>query len=127
MESTFWHERWALKQIAFHQNEIHPFLRAFWPEVRAASPDSAVFVPLCGKTRDIWWLLESGYRVVGVELSRMAVKAQSAMRLLAISTSSHRKTLMPLPFSPLPPAVPGFGICWSAPNPRGRWSSASCV
>jgi thiopurine S-methyltransferase len=35
---------------------------------------SRVFVPLCGKTRDILWLLESGYRVVGVELSRMAVE-----------------------------------------------------
>ncbi len=31
-------------------------------------------MPLCGKTRDIWWLLESGYRVVGAELSRVAVE-----------------------------------------------------
>ena len=32
-----------------------------------------VFVPLCGKTRDIGWLLARGYRVAGAELSRLAV------------------------------------------------------
>lgn len=32
-----------------------------------------VFVPLCGKTRDIGWLLSQGYRVVGAELSQLAV------------------------------------------------------
>lgn len=73
MESTFWHERWALKQIAFHQNEIHPFLQKFWPEVTLANADSAVFVPLCGKTRDMGWLREQGHAVVGVELSPVAV------------------------------------------------------
>src|SRR5690606_29626185 len=38
-----------------------------------------------------------------VELSRTAVKAQSAIRLSATMTSSARKILMPLPFCPLPP------------------------
>lgn len=27
-----------------------------------------IFLPLCGKTLDIGWLLERGYRVVGAEL-----------------------------------------------------------
>jgi thiopurine S-methyltransferase len=35
---------------------------------------NCVFVPLCGKTRDIAWLLEQGYRVVGSELNEKAVK-----------------------------------------------------
>ena len=35
---------------------------------------SCVFVPLCGKTRDIAWLLSQGHRVVGVELSKLAVE-----------------------------------------------------
>jgi thiopurine S-methyltransferase len=35
---------------------------------------SRIFVPLCGKTLDIRWLLSSGQRVVGSELSEIAVK-----------------------------------------------------
>jgi thiopurine S-methyltransferase len=33
-----------------------------------------VFVPLCGKTLDISWLLSEGYRVTGVELSQTAIE-----------------------------------------------------
>ena len=33
-----------------------------------------VFLPLCGKTLDIGWLLSHDYRVVGAELSEVAVK-----------------------------------------------------
>jgi thiopurine S-methyltransferase len=33
-----------------------------------------VFLPLCGKTLDIHWLLSNGYRVAGSELSDVAVK-----------------------------------------------------
>lgn len=31
-------------------------------------------MPLCGKTLDIHWLLANGYRVVGAELSKLAVR-----------------------------------------------------
>lgn len=36
--------------------------------------NSRIFVPLCGKTRDIAGLLSQGHRVVGVELSKLAVE-----------------------------------------------------
>ncbi|MBB5720938.1 thiopurine S-methyltransferase [Loktanella ponticola] len=36
--------------------------------------DARVFVPLCGKSRDIAWLLARGCRVVGIELSEIAVQ-----------------------------------------------------
>ena len=32
-------------------------------------------MPLCGKSKDIVWLLEAGYEVVGIELSDVAAKA----------------------------------------------------
>jgi len=35
---------------------------------------SRVFVPLCGKTRDIAWLLLQGCNVAGIELSELAVQ-----------------------------------------------------
>ncbi|MBB1381309.1 thiopurine S-methyltransferase, partial [Shewanella sp. SR41-2] len=26
MEPSFWHEKWQLQQIGFHQNQVNPFL-----------------------------------------------------------------------------------------------------
>lgn len=34
-----------------------------------------IFLPLCGKTLDIAWLLAQGYKVTGAELSEIAVEA----------------------------------------------------
>jgi len=36
--------------------------------------ETNVFVPLCGKSLDMIWLAEQGYRVIGVELSPIAVR-----------------------------------------------------
>jgi thiopurine S-methyltransferase len=35
---------------------------------------SRIFLPLCGKTLDIAWLLDAGYQVAGAELSEVAVE-----------------------------------------------------
>lgn len=35
---------------------------------------SRVFLPLCGKTLDIAWLLAQGYKLVGAELAEMAIQ-----------------------------------------------------
>ncbi|HMW50136.1 MAG TPA: thiopurine S-methyltransferase, partial [Cellvibrionaceae bacterium] len=37
-------------------------------------PGGRIFLPLCGKTRDIAWLLSQGYKVVGAELSALAIE-----------------------------------------------------
>ncbi len=72
MEPGFWHERWQKGEIGFHLSEVNPRLRAFWPRL-GVSPHATVFVPLCGKSLDMIWLREQGHRVVGVELSPIAV------------------------------------------------------
>jgi thiopurine S-methyltransferase len=74
MDPEFWHARWANNQIGFHQDDINPYLRHFWP-VLGLRPKARVFVPLCGKSRDLLWLREQGFDVVGVELSHLAVQA----------------------------------------------------
>lgn len=74
MEPAFWHERWQANEIGFHQNEIHVYLQDFWPRLELHGAER-VFVPLCGKSNDILWLLEQGHPVVGVELSSVAVEA----------------------------------------------------
>lgn len=74
MEKDFWLERWEREDIGFHQNEINPYLRQYWQELHLAH-GSAVFVPLCGKSRDMLWLRGQGHSVLGVELSAVAVQA----------------------------------------------------
>lgn len=73
MDSAFWLERWEKKQIGFHQQTINPYLEAHWPELRAPR-GSVVFVPMCGKSRDMHWLRDQGHAVIGVELARIAVQ-----------------------------------------------------
>jgi thiopurine S-methyltransferase len=69
----FWHERWQTGQIGFHQSAVHPLLERWWPTlgVRAGA---RVYVPLCGKSLDMAWLAQRGHRVVGSELSPIAVR-----------------------------------------------------
>ncbi len=73
MDAAFWHQRWADHQIGFHQSMPTPQLPAFWPSL--AVPEGArVFVPLAGKSLDMLWFAARGYRVLGVELSQLAVE-----------------------------------------------------
>jgi thiopurine S-methyltransferase len=74
MEPQFWHERWQQDQIGFHQGEINPYLKQYLPGLELAA-GSRIFVPLCGKSRDLLWLAEQGLEVIGVELSPIAVEA----------------------------------------------------
>lgn len=72
MEARFWHQKWEQGDIGFHKNEINPFLIEFFEALNTAK-GSRIFLPLCGKTRDIGWLLANGYRVIGAELSELAI------------------------------------------------------
>jgi thiopurine S-methyltransferase len=74
VNADFWLQKWQRGDIGFHEKAVHPFLDAHVDELRLA-PGSRILLPLCGKTLDIHWLLKRGYRVVGVELSPLAVKA----------------------------------------------------
>lgn len=74
MQSEFWLERWRNQQIGFHQDRINPHLETHWPAL-GVEAGARVFVPLCGKSRDMLWLAAQGYRVTGIELSPLAVEA----------------------------------------------------
>lgn len=73
MEPDFWLERWREGRIGFHQDAVTPMLERHWDAVGAPA-GSRVFVPLCGKSLDMAWLAARGHRVLGVELSRLAVE-----------------------------------------------------
>ncbi len=74
MESQFWLERWQNNEIGFHQSDINAHLRDYWEHLRVPA-GSLVFVPLCGRTRDMVWLRAGGYRILGAELSPIAVSS----------------------------------------------------
>lgn len=74
MELSFWHERWERTEIGFHQQEINVHLQHFW-SLLGLRPGQRIFVPLCGKSRDLLWLAGEGYPVTGVEISPIAVEA----------------------------------------------------
>lgn len=73
MDPQFWHERWQLNEIGFHQNQAHAWLMDFWPGLNLQS--GTVLVPLCGKSLDMVWLRQQGHQVLGVELSPLAVSS----------------------------------------------------
>ena len=73
MEHDFWHDRWQSGRIGFHESEPNPLLVRHFPTLSLAN-DARIFVPLCGKTLDIGWLLSKGYRVAGAELSELAIQ-----------------------------------------------------
>lgn len=72
MEHAFWHKKWEKGEIGFHKTGTHPLLAAHFGAL-ALEKGARVFVPLCGKTLDILWFRQQGYRVVAVELSALAV------------------------------------------------------
>lgn len=73
MQPEFWHERWQRGEIGFHRDSVHPWLVSCWPRLDCA-PGDTVFVPLCGKTRDIGFFLDQGCRVIANELSPLAIE-----------------------------------------------------
>lgn len=73
MEASFWHRKWEKGEIAFHEGEANRFLTEHFGKLHLAQ-GARIFLPLCGKTRDIAWLLSRGCRVKGAELSALAVK-----------------------------------------------------
>jgi thiopurine S-methyltransferase len=74
LQPDFWHKRWQIGQIGFHQSAVDRHLKRHWPDLGLAS-GSRVFVPLCGKTLDLLWLQERHQSVTGVELSAVALES----------------------------------------------------
>lgn len=73
MDSDFWLRRWENKETAWHESKPNPVLVTHVHQL-ALAKGRRMFLPLCGKTLDISWLLSRGYRVSGAELSQLAVE-----------------------------------------------------
>lgn len=73
MNNEEWQKSWREGQIGFHERSPHPLLITYLPELKLTLGDT-IFVPLCGASIDMNYLLEQGYRVVGCELSNIACR-----------------------------------------------------
>lgn len=73
MEAQFWHERWEKDELGFDQAAPNALMAAQF-QALGLGKGARVFVPLCGKTIDIKWLLDQGMQVAGAELSEIAVR-----------------------------------------------------
>lgn len=88
MEAAFWHQKWSSNDIAFHGKEAHPLLVQYF-QTLGLSRGARVFLPLCGKTLDIPWMLSRGFRAAGAELSRLAVEQLFDELRLKPEVTSH--------------------------------------
>jgi thiopurine S-methyltransferase len=71
MDIRYWLERWAADNLKCQRADYQPGLVHHFP----ADPPGTVFVPLCGKTLDMIWLRDKGWKVIGVEASPIPCRA----------------------------------------------------
>jgi len=74
VDPEFWHQRWSAGNTPWQQPAPNARLSAHF-DALALAPDAEVLVPMCGRALDMRWLLEHRFRVLGVELSPIAVHA----------------------------------------------------
>jgi thiopurine S-methyltransferase len=75
MDHEFWRQRWRDGQLRFHQAQTNAYLARFLPLLTDGLLRPRVFVPLCGKSRDMTFLAGEGCEVTGVELVEDALRA----------------------------------------------------
>lgn len=73
MEISYWKSRWKKQHTGWHMEEVYPHLKKYLDRLALVRGDT-LLVPLCGKSRDLVWLAEQGFRVIGVEVSDVAVE-----------------------------------------------------
>ena len=67
-----WLERWRKGTTGWHRSDINPQLIENINQLVEARFQK-IFVPLCGASLDMKYLIDQGFHVVGVELSSLAI------------------------------------------------------
>ena len=70
---TDWISRWESNRIGWHAEQVNRHLKKYLDRFELSFGES-VFVPLCGKTNDMQFLLEKNIKVIGVEMSNIAIE-----------------------------------------------------
>ncbi|XP_071848530.1 probable thiopurine S-methyltransferase isoform X2 [Apostichopus japonicus] len=69
-----WVNLWAKGLIGFHFKIVHPVIKEFHSWLLDGKTNQRIFLPLCGKSRDMPWLAEQGHQVVGLDCVEKAAK-----------------------------------------------------
>lgn len=73
MDKEYWLNKWQKNDIPFHEENVTSGLVLFFNTLGLSDVDT-VFVPLCGKSRDVEWLASQGLHVIGIEASPIACR-----------------------------------------------------
>ncbi|MBX2886005.1 MAG: thiopurine S-methyltransferase [Granulosicoccus sp.] len=73
MEHEFWHNAWEQGKTGWRQRRQNTRMQRHWPGLELPA-GSTVLVPLCGDTPDMLWLRDAGFKVVGCDLSAVALR-----------------------------------------------------
>lgn len=73
MEAEFWRQKWREDRQGWRQAQTNPMLVRHVAAL-GLTEGARIFVPLCGDSVDVQWLLDQGFRVVGAELVEGAVR-----------------------------------------------------
>ncbi|WHZ18656.1 MAG: Thiopurine S-methyltransferase [Rhodanobacteraceae bacterium] len=87
MKAEYWLQRWREGRTGWHRDEVMPLLVQHWPALDVPR-GTRVLVPLCGKSLDMPWLASQGLRVLGVDVSPIAVESFLAENHLHARTSA---------------------------------------
>lgn len=87
MKHEFWHDKWQKNEIGFHLNQPHSLLVKYIDSLNLEK-NNRIFLPLCGKSLDIHWLLAQGYHLIGIDLSPIAI--EELMAELAIPFTERK-------------------------------------
>lgn len=71
IDNLRWLMQWQTRQMSCHREYVSPDLIHYFHYLQL-QPGARVLVPLCGKSKDMSWLAEQGYPIIGVELSPIA-------------------------------------------------------
>ncbi|MGZ3424172.1 MAG: thiopurine S-methyltransferase [Polyangiales bacterium] len=71
MQPSDWQARWREGKIGFHEAAPNPLLVE---HVERLGSPRRVFVPLCGKSRDMAFFASRGARVIGADVSELAAE-----------------------------------------------------
>lgn len=75
MNPDFWRQCWESNSIGFHETQPNVLLTSYFDSCLKDMNKQRVFVPMCGKSNDMTWLIKQNIHVIGVELSEIAVNA----------------------------------------------------
>ena len=86
--AKFWTAHWEEGKIPWHEEGVNEYLIKYIDELTGGRSNIRVFVPLCGKSVDMMWLVDQGLEVVGVELAKQAIESFFAENNLTFTVES---------------------------------------